>query len=682
MSADTMRLPSRTVHSQTLRGYIVAALMAVLPLFPGGLRYVGRGDVDVIDAVVLAILVTAGLLAVSRRWFGSGTNREAAEESRPLLWVYVGFMAAMTGAMLVGLASENRIGSPVWTAYSREMLTHILTPIEFTTDPFYPARTWLNVVEGFLVFVAVRRMCLDAPDPAACARSASRGWVAGLTFVSVFAIVQYVTRFNLHPLWVARNPGLVRANATLDDPNMLGSYLLLGTGFAVGLALGDSEPRWRRVCAAATALGCVAILTTVSRTALVALCLMTLLLCAVFPSGLTAWSATRLMAVRRGARIALGVSAALAVLLLGLRLVVAPRAPEPPTNVAQALVQTIDPRVPLSNVLKERLTYWDAALRMASARPITGQGLGMYPRRATDYRRRWVPLENAHNMALQILAETGGLGVGWFAAIMALSLTMIGRAVQFGSGHRVSFGIGSLFGIGGFAVTLLTGNALVVSSGQLLWGAALAVAVAGVSGAGTGPRRTSPQRFGQALATALAFTVGAYGVAIARTVPAPRADSPWGYAWGLFPVESGFFPLSWGLQPDPEGTALPPVGTGSARFRWTGPRAEIELQTRPTDVACVLTVTTPLPTITRGPQLMRVHAGGTVMNVVLPDSELRTVRIPLVERARDMDGRLAIRIEVMPSFIPASVGRSGDRRRLGVQLFQPVCQGAAPDSGG
>src|SRR6185436_3676960 len=97
--------------------------------------------------------------------------------------------------------------------------------------------------------------CLRARTPRSVVRVASWGWLTGLGIVSMFAVVQYVTRFHLHPLWVARNPALVRANSTLEDPNTLASYLLLGIGVAIGVALSE---RRRAPVATAAAAGVVA----------------------------------------------------------------------------------------------------------------------------------------------------------------------------------------------------------------------------------------------------------------------------------------------------------------------------------------------------------------------------------------------------------------------------------------
>jgi len=72
----------------------------------------------------------------------------------------------------------------------------------------------------------------------------------------------------------------------------------------------------------------------------------------------------------------------------------------------------------------ERLAHWQAALDMASSHPVFGVGLGNYEVVYSEYRLfNWhFPLGHAHNYYLNILAETGiigllGYGKGWLGII-------------------------------------------------------------------------------------------------------------------------------------------------------------------------------------------------------------------------------------------------------------------------
>ena len=73
----------------------------------------------------------------------------------------------------------------------------------------------------------------------------------------------------------------------------------------------------------------------------------------------------------------------------------------------------------------ERLAHWQAALNMAADAPLLGAGLGSYEPLYTQYRLiNWeAALGHAHNHYLNMLAETGALGlaayVGFWLAIIA-----------------------------------------------------------------------------------------------------------------------------------------------------------------------------------------------------------------------------------------------------------------------
>jgi O-antigen ligase len=69
----------------------------------------------------------------------------------------------------------------------------------------------------------------------------------------------------------------------------------------------------------------------------------------------------------------------------------------------------------------ERFAHWQAALRMAEARPWLGVGFGNYPEVYPDYAlMNWPdPLGHAHNYYLNALAETGLVGLGAYLLMWA-----------------------------------------------------------------------------------------------------------------------------------------------------------------------------------------------------------------------------------------------------------------------
>ena len=89
---------------------------------------------------------------------------------------------------------------------------------------------------------------------------------------------------------------------------------------------------------------------------------------------------------------------------------------------------------PANYAVLERMAHWQAALNMANAHPWLGVGLGNYEAAYADYALiNWpYALGHAHNTYLNLLAETGILGLvaflGFWAAVIALTARVIRRA--------------------------------------------------------------------------------------------------------------------------------------------------------------------------------------------------------------------------------------------------------------
>jgi O-Antigen ligase len=342
-----------------------------------------------------------------------------------------------------------------------------------------------------------------------------------------------------------------------------------------------------------------------------------------------------------------------------------------PTTPLEAITQTLSPQVPLEDVLRNRPAYWGAAVRMTRESPITGMGAGRYPRLLPQFRSRWIPLDNAHGFFLQLLAEMGILGCAAFIVIPAIVMKRLVRAVRGPDRDSARFALGVLFGAVGYVITLLFGHPLLLPSGQLLWASALAVGVIGSTPA-TERSRLASGRVTRMRTVAVVLVLGIYGVAAWRTQPPPRQSDAWGYSWGLFPEESGYFPSAFGFPIEVDATAPGPPGTQAARFRWTGGLAIVELQAPTGATHCSLVFTAFLPS--RGlPQRVRVSSGGRPQVVSVATSDPHTVRIPLSEDVLDAERRLVVRLEIVPSFRPADLRVSADRRQLGIQLFRPRC---------
>lgn len=78
----------------------------------------------------------------------------------------------------------------------------------------------------------------------------------------------------------------------------------------------------------------------------------------------------------------------------------------------------------------ERLAHWQAAINMAEANPFLGVGMGNYDSAYNDYRLlNWeMSLRHAHNYYLNILAETGAVGLTLYLLLFTAILVMVWKA--------------------------------------------------------------------------------------------------------------------------------------------------------------------------------------------------------------------------------------------------------------
>ena len=213
---------------------LLAVALAGYPLLPSGPQYFGLPPANY-------SLIGIGMFAAI--WFAARVREPRCPEvagsrqpGRQLVWVWGAFTVAVTGAAFVGVSTENDFSSPVFWAHLREVPTDLLRPMSMVSEPMYPVTAWWVFLQGAFAFAFVRDLCLRASNPRRRARTALYGWLTGYGCVAGFALVQYVTRFQLHPYWVRVNPGLVRSHSTFEDPNVLAAYLILGLGSILGFA--------------------------------------------------------------------------------------------------------------------------------------------------------------------------------------------------------------------------------------------------------------------------------------------------------------------------------------------------------------------------------------------------------------------------------------------------------------
>lgn len=616
----------------------LAVCAAIVPLLPTGPRYAGLPAFAYVDLVVVALLAF---------WVWERLRRRRPPAaSPPSIRAWHLTLAAVLGSALFSLAAEHRLGSPVFLAMLRDA-GELFWPLNHSTHPLYALRVALTFVEGWLIFVLVVDVCRRAPDPRRRGRALLGGWLAGFALVSAFALVQYATRFQLHPYWVRANPNIVRSHSTLDDPNALGAYLVLGIGLLAGLLWLDG--RRRRLWLPLLVLGTTALWTTMSRAAIGAAVLAPLIVLAFVPEPRT--RAQRL--ARVSGRL---VIASVLIVLAGsatARLFISEHTRTQPANAWELIVKTVDPRESLDWVLRGRLAWWDASFSMFRESPLTGVGLGRVPRLMGAYGGGRIR-ENTHNLYLQMFAEAGALGGLAFIGLAAGLCAALARTLREATlAHSRGIALGGLIGTVGFLLTLLTGHTLLLASGQILFAAFVGAVLCAARWDDSGTAVSASRRtrgFATARLAAACLVVAACYPAAAWGERPSRSTGPWGYAWGLHGQEQA---------------------GGGVTYRWTKAHALMDVDVPTGTSQFELAVAAPTPIRDGRPVRLRVTAAGLTRELTLRTPDVHTIMIPF-EQALPSSGRLTVDVRVEPTFVPAHVDpQSSDRRELGVQLLRP-----------
>ncbi len=228
--------------------------------------------------------------------------------------------------------------------------------------------------------------------------------IAGLFSATVLALLQYAVLFPLAAGDLAASaPELQHRHATREPfaaftgPNQLAAFLVLTLPLALGAAI-DARPRGIAAFAPpalALGLGAVVLVLTGSLGGWVSLA------CAA--AAFAALALTR----KRGRPAAVALGAAAAALAVGLLL----------------FSPLLEKAAAKSHSLHVRRAYWTAAGRVIAERPLLGVGLGNfedhYARVKGDIQQE---VRQVHNDYLQVLAETGLVGLLAFAAFLGVGL--------------------------------------------------------------------------------------------------------------------------------------------------------------------------------------------------------------------------------------------------------------------
>jgi O-antigen ligase len=147
---------------------------------------------------------------------------------------------------------------------------------------------------------------------------------------------------------------------------------------------------------------------------------------------------------------------------------------------AGTLLEIRDVRgVPINDAnyaLIERQAHWQAALNMLTEYPWTGVGFSNYQPLYEQYRLlNWpMPLGHAHNIYLNVAAETGVIGLGLYLLLWISILTVTFRTIRRAHGFDRAVAVG-LMGAWVYLGTHMLVDNLYVNNTHLMIGALLGV---------------------------------------------------------------------------------------------------------------------------------------------------------------------------------------------------------------
>jgi hypothetical protein len=421
-----------------------AGLMVVLALGPLATTAVSTlwgTPGDWAETVVLA----AGLGWLLRQAVRGDRYRPAAGGQPAVVLACVGI--ASLGVQLAVLAT--RISPELLAA---DLVSSLHTYVPFRSESTLLVHPVALLLEGLLVF-----MVAATPRPADVNRRVLRMFALGACGAAVLNLTRLAggalrseTPFAT-ALQLART---VRISLPYPDVNAAGSYFILALFTAWGF-LATAGLRARGAWAAAVAVLGGALWISGSRTALVA-------------ALLTAIALTALRTGRARRVWMLGAAATVAALLVAVF---------PFRIVDRTSLEAIGMRAEMART----------AGRLLATEPLFGIGVGQFFERSGEFIRdpgvhAQYPHENAHNNFLQILAETGLVGMTVFLWLLAATGQAVVRSLRSGD-HRAVLS-GAAAGLCAFLLTCLAGHPLLMTEPALaFWGVLGAVVASSPPGA-------------------------------------------------------------------------------------------------------------------------------------------------------------------------------------------------------
>ncbi len=414
----------------------VATLLALTPL-PLGMLILAGGI-----AIAIALFEPLAALALALLFGPARALLAAAWPGAPIFPGQVLFGLFALAWLLHGLFRRRlRLRMPAFTVPALLYVGVGALSLWGAADPL----SGLFELIKWLQLVAVALLVFD------CCRRRPVGWVLTAALASgVLQATIGLWEFALRgsgPETFAIGPGLFRAYGTFEQPNPFGGYMGMIWPLAAGSFLGILSVSRREVeKASRTVLGLIVL-------AAAALALGGLVVSYSRGAWFAAIAAAGMMAVFGPHKRVWGIVVA----LVGFGAVFGmARGGALPVDIAERFASvaeftraqdargaTIDPA---NFSLIERTALWEAAIRMASARPWLGVGLGNFQAAYPDFRLlNWEhALGHAHNVYLNVVAETGMLGLGAYLLLWGSVFLVTLRAIRGNSSWRRWVALGLL----------------------------------------------------------------------------------------------------------------------------------------------------------------------------------------------------------------------------------------------
>lgn len=457
---------------------VTAPLVGIIP------RSLGIMDLSLPEHMLLALLLCG---AVRRLWVN--TSRPSTAIDAPLLI----FTAVVVASAAWALWEYHVLGPSMGEMLLRQLNRHFsFDLLDTTKGPFLVVHYTVVILEASLWFVL-----LTFPGTELRAGALRNALVLSAVAVGLVGVAQAIFQFGLIPFFQQMQPGLIRINSTLPDPNTLGSFLVLLFPLGVVATLQHPSGRW-------PAIGWIALLgycliRSVSRTAWIAAGaqLFAVTLAAGWRPDLLGVQVSE--PVSRGLRwvvalaLPLGAAAVLAVTLGWVGRGVSYTTASSP---ADMLLFTLNVRRPMNELVPSRIDHWHAAINIWRDFPVFGAGIGKYSllkgRYLPEARERWMAFTEAHNYYLKILSEMGVVGLLAFLVVLGSIGVQARRAWTVADKAGRQRVAAAVLGLAGFLVASLGQDPLTLREMQIIFWAVVALLVLEAREAESGACTSSP----------------------------------------------------------------------------------------------------------------------------------------------------------------------------------------------